>query len=129
MSAPMNPIPSPASRKAPPIPPLSSGVCYSYGNNGERICTGSAMGRANRVPSDGDERNAPCKLRLVRLAWVDGDYDQGGAYWGRSATAGDIYRAIGDCGDTQAEVFVRAHNRREAKAKVREVLSGATFYR
>ncbi len=116
-------------RKAPALPPLSSGVCYSYGNNGERICTGSAMGRSNSVPSDGDQRSAPCKLRLVRLKWIDGDYDQGGAYWGRSDTADAIYRAIGDCGDERAEVFTRAKSRAEAKANVRAILSGATFYR
>lgn len=83
------------------------------------------MGRPNVLP---DDRWLPCKLRLVRLRMVDYDYDEGGAYWGGPSTHGAMYRAIGDCGDVRAEVFVRATTRQEAKARVRERLPNARFY-
>lgn len=65
-----------------------------------------------------------------RGQWVCTGYDSGGAYWGTySAKAGGMYRAIGDCAEVRAEVFVRALNRDEAKGKVRAYLPGATFFR
>lgn len=112
--------------KAPSIPPLSSGIRYGSGLNGERICLGAQMGRRNTLPEH-SQRSLPCKLRLVRMRMVDyGCYDTEGAYWGQGAP---LYRAVGDCGDVQAEIFVRGTTRAEAKAHVREFLKGATFYR
>lgn len=88
------------------------------------------MGRSNTLP-DVAQRTAPCKLRLVSMREADRTaYDQGGAYWGTySPGAGGMFRALGDCGDTRAEVFVRAKSRSEAKTRVRSYLPGATFFR
>lgn len=87
---------------------------------------GAQMGRRDWLPAD---TTAPIRLSLVRLDWVDGDYDPAGAYWGRTAGT-HIYRAVGDadCG-TVAELFVRATNRADAKAQVLRAVPGATFYR
>ena len=80
---------------------------------------GAPMGRRNVLSAD------PCaaiKLRLVRLRWVDGDYDQGGAYWGNPGRS-SIYWATAD----QTSVFVRAADRTAAKIAVLEVLPNAKF--
>lgn len=71
-------------------------------------------------------------MSLRRLKFVDGDYDQGGAYWGSPA---NVYRAISvnacEFGDSlqTAEVFVRARSRSEAKLRVKTMIPFATFYR
>ena len=82
------------------------------------------MGRSNRLPDNTDEA---VKLQMVRLRWVDGDYDQGGVYWGGGS--GDyIYFAKGDASDVVVEVYVRAKRRKDAKAEVRKLLPNARFY-
>jgi hypothetical protein len=102
---------------------------YGTGPNGERICCGAQMGRANSFP---EYRNFPVKLRMKRLRFVDGDYDQGGAYWGSPA---NLWLAVCTVGckwqnyDRDTSVFVRANSRQEAKAKVRQLLPKAIFYR
>lgn len=78
------------------------------------------MGRCNDLPED---TKAPCKLRLIRLRWYDGDYDQGGAYWGNSRDGSAIYWAF----SLGVMVWVRAKSRSEAKAMVREDLPNAKF--
>ena len=84
---------------------------------------GAQMGRPNIVLDKG----APYKLQMERLQWVDGDYDQWGAYWGNS---GDyIYCAHLDNPNMPVQVFVRAHTRTEAKSKVRAILPHSRFYR
>ena len=90
-------------------------------------CTGSMMGRSNVLPDDPVQRLLTCKLRMVRLKWVDGDYDSAGTYWG-GGNGDSIYYATGDCGDVQAKVFVRAKSRNEAKSLVREFLPRACFF-
>lgn len=85
---------------------------------------GAPMGRSNILPNDTDEA---VKLQMVKLRWV-GDYDEGGAYWG-GGSGSDIYYAKGDATDVVVEVFVRAKNRKEAKAEVREMLPNARFHR
>ena len=86
---------------------------------------GAPMGRRNSLPDDTD---LPIKLRMIRLKWVDGDYDEGGAYWGYNG-CNSVYWANGDGPDENHDVFVRAMNRRDAKAAVREILPNARFYR
>ncbi len=83
--------------------------------------TGSQMGRRNQLP---DDREATIKLRMERLRFVSGDYDQWGAYWGGGSNSW-IYCAWLD----QVRVFVRAENREQAKLKVRDTLPQANFYR
>lgn len=84
------------------------------------------MGRRSHVP----DRHAAPKLHLEKLRWVDGDYDQGGAYWGNSGGT-FIYRAEGEAEgvDERYDIYVRAANREHAKAKVRELVPAARFFR
>lgn len=101
---------------------LSSGIDYGIGANGEKICRGAKMGRPNILPPD---LNAPIKLRMEKLKWVDGDYDIAGCYWGGGS--GDfIYCAWAD----NVQIFVRAKSRKEAKELVRVwvELPNATFF-
>ena len=77
------------------------------------------MGRADRLPAN---LNAPCKLHFTQLKWVDGDYDQGGAYWGR--TKGDhIFCAWGNVEGVEVRMFVRAFRREDAWFGVDGVLN------
>ena len=84
---------------------------------------GAPMGRRSVLPANLDE---PVKLRLVKLRFVGGDYDEGGAYWG----SGDpIYFAKGDVAEVVVEMYTRAATREKAKEKIRVVLPNATFFR
>lgn len=102
---------------------LPSGTTGFNDDTGKWVCTGSQMGRRDALP---DNRNEPCKLHLERLRFIDGCYDQWGAYWGSPA---NLYCAWGDAGEIQAFVFVRASSRHEAKEKVLMKLPSAKFYR
>lgn len=102
---------------------LPSGITGFYNDENKWIATGSQMGRRNVLP---DDRNIPAKLHLVRLPFVDGCYDKWGAYWGSPA---NVWCAWGDCAEVAVKVFIRANDRREAKARVREELPNARFYR
>lgn len=82
---------------------------------------GAEMGRRNTLP---DDPQAPIKLRMERLRWVDGDYDNGGAYWG-NGNGSSIFCAYAD----GCQVFVRGRKRTDAKAEVRAMLPNARFYR
>lgn len=87
---------------------------------------GAQMGRRNVIPALAAGRRNQVKLHLTRLRWVDYDYDQFGAYWGGGS--GDyVYCAEG----TGVLIFIRACNRKAAKARVREALSSieVKFYR
>lgn len=88
----------------------------------EKACSvrGADMGRPNVLPED---RNNPIKLQMIKLEWVDWDYDSGGAYWGNSGGT-SIYCAF----NGPVRVFVRATDRKEAKAKVRLGLPNAIFF-
>lgn len=113
------------------LPPLSNGLRYGSGPDGKRVCLGACMGRSNTLPPT-PKTDAP-KLRLVRLKWVDGDYDEGGAYWGNTRGTW-IYRAVAVLPvDAQkwfghVEIFVRATGRTHAKIFVREIVPNATFF-
>lgn len=107
---------------------------------------GAQLGRRNRLP---DNLNTPIKLQMECLKWVDGDYDQWGAYWGRTwlpdssikttrgvyMTSLDVYCAFGFASEEnlpamqEVKVFVRAIDRKLAKETVRKLLPNATFYR
>ena len=119
---------------------LESGMDYGFDGDGNRICRGAKHGRRDILP---DDPSKPIKLRMERLRWVDGDYDQAAAYWGRTYTmvhggtwaerqVGDfIYCAWSDSEEIgkYARVFVRAYTHDEAKTLVRESIPGAKFYR
>ena len=59
------------------------------------------------------------------MRFIDGCYDEGGAYWGMPA---NLYRATGEDDEQLIEIFTRANSRAEAKAKVRAILPNARFY-
>lgn len=112
---------------------LPSGITGFYNDANRWIATGSQMGRRNILP---DDRNAPAKLHLVRLKFVDGAYDRWGTYWGGPANLYIAFTAHFLSPNYSAEVlhndtqiFIRAESRDEAKAKVREQLPNARFYR
>lgn len=82
---------------------------------------GADMGRPNVLP---ETNSFPIHVALYKLAWIDGDYDAGGAYWGNVPESGfSIYWAT----DGMASVFVRARSEDEAKGDVLELLPNATF--
>ena len=89
--------------------------------------SGAQMGRPNVLP---DNLEARINLNMEKLRWVDGDYDQFGAYWG-GGSGDDVYCAHAQWGIPYGEVFifVRAKNRMIAKELVREFLPNATFFR
>lgn len=82
---------------------------------------GAPMGRPDNLP---DNRHAPVALHLERLRMVDGDYDEGGAYWGGPGPAGAMYCAWNEDG---VRVYVRATDLEQAKSKVKRTLPQATF--
>ena len=81
---------------------------------------GAPMGRRDQLPED---RNTAVVLEIQRLMWVDGDYDEQGAYWGH--VEGDyIWRFTGE--DT--DFFARAKTEAEAVAALRETLPHAIVH-
>lgn len=118
------------------LPPLSCGLDYFTDDSGKRVCRGARFGRGFILPVPG----VVVKFRLYRLRFVDGCYDQGGAYWGSPQ---NVWRAISVeqgawlsnwDGSVQKdfknyEVFVRADTREEAKQKVCSLCPRAKFYR
>jgi coproporphyrinogen III oxidase len=57
------------------------------------------------------------RCRVFKLKMVDGDYDEGGAYWGGGADIDPMYACIGP--DTQ--LYTRAKNRAQAKREFRSL--------
>ena len=106
---------------------LPNGMSYGYGPDGLRVCLGAKMGRCDEFPAN---RNTSCKLRLVKLRWVDGDYDEGVTYWGNTGKD-SLYWAHRphDFGLSEINVFVRAIGRRSAKDLIKAQLPNARFYR
>lgn len=85
---------------------------------------GAQMGRRDNT----NEIDLPQKFFLYALQWVDGDYDEGGAYWGYTRGT-HIYRAWAPGVDEPQEMFIRAKSRHEAKIKVINEFPLAKFYR
>jgi len=71
---------------------------------------GASMGRSDTV----GEYSLAHSFKVQKLAWIDGDYDTGGAYWGH--TAGEsIFRFYADGFDGDpVEHFVRANSAQSA---------------
>lgn len=100
-----------------------NGTTGFINDSGERVCTGSKMGRRDCIP---DDFNTVRKLRLARVPMVAQCYDAGGAYWGMGAP---LYCAWGDSDTEQAEVYFRARDRADAKRQALAAFPNATFYR
>ena len=86
-----------------------SNACSQYGAN---------MGRLDQ-PVTG-------RCHLQRIRFVDGDYDNGGAYWGGGRGTTPLYV----CQDANLnQCFVRAKSRGHAKEQVKEKFGNKiTFY-
>ena len=56
---------------------------------------------------------------MVRLKWVDRDYDEGGAYWGNNGTD-FVYWAYNE--DEAVSFFFRAEDRKHARNFIVEYL-------
>lgn len=104
---------------------LPSGTTGFWNEKNEWQCTGSQMGRRDELP---DDRAINVKLHLSQLRWVDGGYDQGGAYWGY-VPGQHIYVAHGDGPEFQIRVYVKCYDRIYAKNQIRKLLPNARFYR
>jgi len=114
-----------ATPSKPILPWTRNGSTGFINSAGERVCTGSMMGRRDTM-HPGNE----CEpLRLQRVPFVGGCYDRGGAYWGSPANLwcawGD---EIGDDGDA-VEVYVRASSRDGVKAAILARFPNTRFIR
>lgn len=85
---------------------------------------GAPMGRRDNVT----EPDYPVKFRLERMQMVDGDYDNGGAYWG-GYPSDPMWTAWGMGEEEEQELFLRAKTRDEAKALVRQIFPNCRFWR
>lgn len=88
---------------------------------------GSPMGRRNSLPED---KNTVVKLRLMRVPFVDGDYDRGGAYWGGGPDVYPLWCAWEDNPVLVNPVvfYCRARTRVSAKTLVWQQMPLARFY-
>ena len=85
------------------------------------ICKyGAPMGRTESL-TDLFLNNPSGKVRCFKVRFVDGDYDDGGAYWGRGVNNIALYCATKQKGTvTNGDgllMFTRAFNRMDAKAQ------------
>lgn len=85
---------------------------------------GAPMGRRNNIT----EPDSPVKFRLERMQLVDGDYDNGGAYWG-GYPSDPMWTAWGMGENEEQEMFIRAKTREDAKGLVKEIFINARFWR
>ena len=107
-------MPGPFSTLGPqPVnPPFKVNVSSKYG---------APMGRPSDPLSDFVGK---CHLRVV--PFVDGDYDQGGAYWGGGRDTLPVYCAWDNEGHAY---YFRAYDRKQAKAKLLLGNTNLKFYR
>jgi hypothetical protein len=105
---------------------LPSGTTGFFNEANQWVGTGSRMGRQSWRGHGIDPTPVKCTMRKLR--WVDGGYDEQGAYWGRTPGT-HIYWCNFDIGDTNEDIFVRAESRDDAKEQVRVKLPNARFYR
>lgn len=85
------------------------------------------MGRRDIHP-DADPAQLRPVLAVVRLRFEDGDYDEGGAYWGAPATVWRIYGELPDRDpDHVIDFYRRAPNREAAEAAALAYYPLATF--
>jgi hypothetical protein len=85
------------------------------------------MGRCNNIT----ESDKDLRFHLVALRFQDGDYDEGGAYWGyvSGTQVYWAYSGVTDGTEEEQVMFIRAKSREAAKDSVRESFPKAKFYR
>ena len=89
---------------------------------------GAEMGRINVLPS---ALNADPKLHLEKMDMIDGDYDNGGVYFGKVKGL-DMYVAWRERDHTSPlaiRIYVKTVSREQAKEHVLGILPNARFYR
>ena len=77
---------------------------------------GAPMGRSNVTELRDHDTDAPLRFRLEKCRWVDGAYDQGGAYWGMGAP---VYLAVYQTDTDYVRRSYRARSRAEAIRQLR----------
>jgi hypothetical protein len=77
---------------------------------------GAPMGRSDVTELQGHDTDAPLRFRLERCRWVDGAYDQGGAYWGMGEP---VYLAVHETDDAYVRRSYRARSRSHAIGQLR----------
>ena len=82
---------------------------------------GAPLGRPTVKPADSRDHG---RITLRRIPISAQGYDSQGTYWGQGRP---LYWAATE--DGALDMTFRASSREEAKAKVRETLPGARFYR
>ena len=83
---------------------------------------GAPLGRFDRLT------DFASRLHLERVPFIDGDYDQGGAYWGGYPSL-PLYCAWNDGANGMQACYTRAKDRQAARAGVLARYPGAKFYR
>lgn len=83
--------------------------------------SGAPMGRRAK---HGELSTADQKFTLRRIPINQGGYDSGGAYWGLGQP---LY--LYESEDCKVSDFIRAKDREDAKAKVRQRYPSAKFFR
>ena len=112
-----------------PFPWEHNGSTYFTNDAGERVWTGSQMGRRNVIPEDASTVRKLHLRRVRPLGTQSGaDYDKGGAYWGDIARK-PLYCAFGESDTECAELYTRAKSREEAKGIALRSFPNARFYR
>lgn len=127
-----------------PLPPLKipdEGHTYCNDLLGQRVCTGAKHGLPKYLPA---EPNEPLKMRLVQVRLSLDGYASCGAYFGRCEGL-QLYHAesteetflsqetwwTGSDPPHRRTVrmFLKAADRKAAKARILETLPNASFYR
>lgn len=83
---------------------------------------GASMGRPET--HDSSFADQPVNFQLVKLAWQDGDYDTGGAYWG-GGDGDHIFHAVAG----EIELFRRGKSFSDVEASILEEYPFARFTR
>lgn len=91
---------------------------------------GAEMGRSNNILN----QDFPAVFEVERLQWVDDDYDQGGAYWGRTfddprtrSGSDFIFRFEAESDIGIESMFIRSKTVNEAKEQVLLTYPNASF--
>ena len=102
-----------------PTPDINLILALPENNAASRF--GAEMGRRDRIEGTSSSLKEPLYLQSVQF--LNGDYDSRGAYWGG---LNPLWCAFSADGTTR--IFVRAKDRREAKAEVRKRSSSSLTY-
>ena len=106
--------------------PFETRSVTGFYRDGEFVCTGATMGRANCIPPDIDTVR---KVHVERVKPCDGgDYDKGGAYWG-NLSGNPLFCIWGESETEVATLYVRAKDREQAKYEAKRRFANAKFYR